>query len=94
MNNSSREKLALFGRNRYHDWSILFISCVVVIIIGIICNVLVYLSNHKFIDERPGASEAVSGFTKFKDDLDFVSSYITNRKINPNIVVPSDPSLR
>jgi hypothetical protein len=76
MKSNSSEKLAMFGKNRYNDWVVLFFSIAGLIILGFICNLWMYVNTKELVSGKTNIESAQSNFEDFKKDVETVSVYI------------------
>lgn len=94
MKQTTSEQLAVFGKNRYHDWVVFFSITVLLVAIGIACNVWLYMNTKALVYGLSDAPQAPSKYEAFIKDVEFLSSYIDGRRNTQSITVPRDPSLR
>lgn len=94
MNSHPKEQLALFGKNRYHDWVVFFFTAVVIIAAGAMYNTWLYFDTQAIIANTNGLQTSASQFDAFKKNVDFVSSYLDGSSSGVTSTIPRDPSLR
>ncbi len=93
MNNHHKEQLALFGKNRYHDWVVFFFAAIVLVVASTAYNAWLYISTDTLISGTE-ITQAPSQFEAFKEDLSILSSYIRSESGTSTLSIPADPSLR
>jgi hypothetical protein len=94
MNNHTKEQLALFGKNRYHDWVVLFFMAVIAILVGAAVNVWLYMSTEAVMRGTNEVETVASKFESFKRDVEYISAYIESGVKVSTSTAPRDPSLR
>lgn len=94
MYNNSSEKLAVFGKNRYNDWVILFFGAVGLVVFGIGYNYWLYINTKELVSKSMEVVSAPSKFEDFKKDVETVSAYIESSNSTSTLSIPRDPSLR
>jgi hypothetical protein len=94
MNNHPSEQLAVFGKNRYHDWSIFFIIATVFIIASIGYSIWLYVSTKSLLNGSTDTVAAPSQFEAFKTEAETLSTYIKKQENISTTTAPVDPSLR
>lgn len=94
MSMNNQEQLAMFGKNRFHDWSVLFIVTIIGVCAGIAYGVWSYISTNALVEGKSIVVSVPSQFEDFKDNVRFLSERLQARGEIGTSTVPSDPSLK
>lgn len=94
MSMNNQEQLAVFGKNRYHDWAILFLITIIGVVAGIAYGVWSYISINTLVEGKSVVVSVPSQFEDFKDNVQFLSERLEARGEKGTSTIPQDPSLR
>jgi hypothetical protein len=88
------QQLALFGKNRYHDWVIFLFAATIIIVASIAYDTALYLGTKDLISQTTQVVPIPSKFGNFREQVDMLTTHINGGIGTSTPDIPIDPSLR